>query len=162
MTDLKTSAPDKYATAIERILGRLIEGPNGCVLWSGALTRKGYGQTSVGGKSAAVHRLIYVHFKGPIPDGLEIDHLCRVRNCANPDHLEAVTHQENLRRGGSPVGVNAQRTHCVNGHEFSPENTITCGRKGGRARRKCRACYNAARRRHRAQQRNLTEGNTRA
>ncbi len=69
-------------------------------------------------------------FKGPIPEGLELDHLCRVRHCVNPDHLEAVTHRENIRRGlGGP------RSHCINGHEFTPENTSL--KRGWQA---CRAC----------------------
>lgn len=69
-----------------------------CLRWKGSRNWGGYGQISVGGRQQRVHRVAYELAKGPIPEGLEIDHLCRVRDCINPDHLEAVTHQENIRR----------------------------------------------------------------
>lgn len=87
------------------------------------------------GKS--VHRLAYVRWVGPIPDGLELDHLCRVRSCCRPSHLEAVTHRENtLRSPITPAARNAKKTHCDYGHEFTVENTYRM-RAGGRS---CRAC----------------------
>jgi hypothetical protein len=73
----------------------------GCWLWSGLLNRKGYGVIKDKDKTVYVHRFTFERAKGAIPDGLEIDHLCRVRSCCNPDHLEAVTHLENIRRGFS-------------------------------------------------------------
>lgn len=69
-----------------------------CLLWSGTLNHSGYGHINVGGRFVGVHRLAYTLHVGPIPEDLEIDHLCFVRNCVNPEHLEAVTHEENLRR----------------------------------------------------------------
>lgn len=69
-----------------------------CLRWTGLIRANGYGKISVQGRLVYVHRLAYEVAKGPIPDGLEIDHLCRVRDCINPDHLEAVTHAENVRR----------------------------------------------------------------
>lgn len=75
------------------------ETAGGCWLWTRRLDRDGYGQLAgPDGKQIAAHRLSYIRAKGPILDGLEIDHLCRVRRCINPDHLEAVTHAENMRR----------------------------------------------------------------
>lgn len=105
--------------------------PNGCWIWQGAPKGNGYGQWSVGPRRVYPHRWAYENFVGPIPDGYDIDHLCHVRMCVNPAHLEAVTHQENVRRRV------ARKTHCVNGHEYTPENTYwwTDG-----ARYSCRFC----------------------
>jgi hypothetical protein len=82
---------------------------------------------------------MYSAVKGAIPDGLHIDHLCRNRACCHPDHLEAVTPRENVRRG-----VRSQVTHCPKGHEYTPENT-----KVKRGRRNCRACEADWQRNHR-------------
>ena len=108
-----------------------------CWLWQGCTTTRGYGLIAICGKSKLAHRLAYELFKGPIPEGLELDHLCRVRNCCNPDHLEAVTHEENVRRGDS--GCNHRnKTHCPSGHEYTPENIY---RLPSRPReRRCRTC----------------------
>jgi hypothetical protein len=83
-----------------------------CWIWTGPLHEAGYGRTSVPGvgQRVRIHRLAYETFVGPIPEGLVIDHLCRVRACCNPAHLEAVTSAENIRRGirsyaGRPWGV---------------------------------------------------------
>ncbi len=82
------------------------------------------------------HRFAYELLVGPIPDGLVIDHLCRVRHCVNPAHMEPVTRWENTLRGGSFSAVAARQTHCVNGHPFDEENTHV-DRRGFR---RCRAC----------------------
>lgn len=95
------------------------EPTTGCWLWFGRLTGKGYGATNKDGRYINAHRASYELVKGPIPDGLEIDHLCRVRCCVNPDHLEAVTHAENLRRAGPPPGKPAT-TVCPYGHAKQP------------------------------------------
>lgn len=102
--------------------------PNtGCWLWSGAASpRYGYALCETGSLS----RRFYTRFVGAIPDGLEIDHLCRTPPCVNPSHLEPVTHLENMRRRS------ATYTHCVNGHEFTPRNTYIRPRGG----RDCRRC----------------------
>jgi hypothetical protein len=87
----------------ERAIERVVVDDNGCWLWPGA-TASGYGMIRVGSHSdgtrrtKAVHVVMWEHFEGPVPDGLELDHLCRVRPCSNPGHLEPVTHQENMRR----------------------------------------------------------------
>ena len=101
----------KYAPAIDRFVRRFEPQPNGCWIWTGACFQDGYGAFSpVGtGRNVRVHRWAYERFVGRIPDGLVIDHLCHVPQCVNPDHLEAVTAQENTRRWvaiGSPYGSN--------------------------------------------------------
>lgn len=90
-----------------------------CWLWLGVTDEKGYGRF---GKRAA-HRMTYELLVGPIPDGLQIDHLCRVRNCVNPAHLEPVTLRENLARSSNPAAIGILYNTCIRGHEFTPENT---------------------------------------
>src|SRR5690242_14759734 len=95
-----------------------------CWLWTGALDTNGYGQLGITGKSRKpAHKVIYELNLGEVPIGMELDHLCRVRKCVNPGHLEPVSQYENNRRGFSPPSVNGKKTHCAKGHEFSEENT---------------------------------------
>jgi len=103
-----------------------------CWLFTGALSGNGYGYVSVGHtRLVRAHRAVYEALVGSIPDGTELDHLCRRPACVNPAHLEPVTHRENMARGSQ-----AHKTHCKHGHEFTPENTYI--RPNGT--RKCRAC----------------------
>jgi len=117
---------------IERTMDRVVFHEDGCWLFTGALKPNGYGAVEIPGpgpKSVRVHRLVYEHVVGPIPEGLDLDHLCRVRNCVNPDHLEPVTRSENLRR--SPLlSAAALRRHALN-----PERVREIGKKGGEANR---------------------------
>lgn len=111
-----------------------------CWLWIGYVTKEGYGLFWNGTQQVLAHRFAYELLVGPIPKGLEIDHVrawgCTNRHCVRPDHLEPVTHAENLLRGDAPAAQNLRKTHCVNGHEFTPENTFV--RPSGR--RTCLAC----------------------
>lgn len=112
--------------------------PEGCWRWTGGHTTAGYGTTRFDKKLTYVHRLARELEIGPIPQGYEVDHLCRVRDCFNPAHLEAVTPRENNLRG---VGLAAQRahmTHCPRGHEFTPDNIYA--RPDRENSRMCRAC----------------------
>lgn len=117
-----------------RLLSRLIIAPSGCLLWQGR-KNNGYGAIKVNGQSQYVHRVMYEMFVAAIPQGLTIDHLCRVRHCANPAHLEPVTMRENIMRSEGPAAVNASKIHCPQGHEYTPENTLV-----KRGKRHCRAC----------------------
>lgn len=120
----------------ERIKPRIRVDENGCWRWTGCKSPRGYASISKDGKVRSLHRLVYEIFKGPIPTGLQIDHLCRVRDCCNPEHLEAVTQQENLRRGIGPSAENARKTHCPLGH---PYDWVT---KKGRGCKTCKAASN--------------------
>lgn len=111
-----------------------------CWIWTGACSASGYGHLGAGGhdgKTILAHVVVYEQCVGPIPDGLELDHLCRVRRCCRPDHVEPVSHQINVLRGASVAAVHAQKTHCANGHLFDDKNTRYSN--GGRWRA-CRAC----------------------
>jgi len=122
----------------DRLLSKVTPGPGGCWIFTGATTR-GYGSIQgADGKTQRAHRLAYEIFIGPVPPGLHIDHLCRVRRCVNPAHLEAVPQRVNTLRGVSFSAENAVKTHCVNGHEFTPENTY----HRSPTHRQCRTCNN--------------------
>lgn len=110
---------------------------SGCWEWVGAVNpATGYGQTWENGVCLTPHRMMYQRTKGAIPEGLEIDHLCRNRLCCNPDHLEAVTARVNIARSNAPNAIVGRTGLCKRGHEFTPENTYTRP-NGGRL---CRLC----------------------
>lgn len=110
--------------------------PDECWLWTGNVDAYGYGRGTFDGKRQFAHRFAFELAGGTLTPGLVIDHLCRNRLCVNPAHLELVTRTENNRRGLSPSGVNLAKTHCVRGHEFTPQNT----RLVASGNRQCRAC----------------------
>lgn len=115
---------------LERFMEKVEKVDSGCWLWRGYIMPKGYGQCSGYGRSTRAHRVIYELVKGLIPAGLQLDHLCRVRSCVNPDHLEIVTAKENVLRG---IGVTAQRARqrlCHKGHALEADGQ----------RRICREC----------------------
>lgn len=119
-------------TTKDRFDSKWSRGPGDCWTWHGSNNGVGYGEIRIGGRKVYAHRWSYEHHVGPIPDGLQIDHLCRNRACVNPDHLEPVTPAENVQRGEA-AGPKPDRraTHCVNGHPYG-ENTYT--RPDGRGR----------------------------
>lgn len=118
----------------ERLSSKIVIDPSGCWLWTASL-RGGYGQFGVDGTTRAAHRVVYEMLVGAVPDGLELDHTCRVRSCVNPSHLEPVTHRENVLRGEGHGAVNARKTHCLHGHELDGVNVYRYG-----VGRHCKAC----------------------
>ena len=109
-----------------------------CWNWNACKTANGYGQIRWNNKNHLAHRVMYMELIGTIPDGLVLDHKCFNRGCCNPKHLEPVTSKVNSERG-----YFAQKTHCPQEHEYTPENTYTC-KKG---KRSCIICKRASKRR---------------
>ena len=125
---------------------------NGCWKWLLYANNKGYGIWNHAGRSILAHVVLWERRNGPVPAGLELDHLCRNRLCVNPDHLEAVTHQENISRG-----LGARRTHCPYGHPLSGTN-LRLGKDGHRY---CKACCRLHGRLWARRKRNTDAGNFR-
>jgi len=120
---------DHTASFMQRVESQPSES---CWKWHGQFDRNGYGNLTWKGKRTGAHRVSYEVHTGPIPEGMQIDHLCRNKTCVNPAHLEPVTQQENIRRAA------AAKTHCRNGHEYS---AVDVASKPGSAR--CRKCQSA-------------------
>lgn len=116
--------------AVKRIMKRISVDSAGCWLWLGACRNGGYGVISIKDKLQAVHRVMYQAKHGIIPEGCVIDHLCRARNCVNPEHLEAVANKENLARGLNQ----SKKKRCPKWHDYSQENIVY------EPHRKCRTC----------------------
>ena len=141
--------PNTPDALVDRLADRLIITDSGC--WeTGYRTNFGYVRIKIYGKRRHLHTVAYDILVGDRNPALMPDHLCRNRACFNPDHLEPVTCRENLLRGEGFAAKNAQKTACLRGHEFTPENTIW--ENGGRSRH-CRTCKNAWARANRAQKR---------
>lgn len=137
---LAMDAPRRYpdGTVEDRFWAKVDKnGPLGCWVWTASTYPSGYGAFGVApGKVNCAHRFAYELLVGPIPEGLQLDHLCRTRLCVNPVHLEPVTIAENVLRGIGPSATNARKTHCIHGHPFDEANT-KIDREGFRH---CRAC----------------------
>lgn len=108
-----------------------------CWLWTGFIAPTGYGQLAGHGTTLRAHRVAYEQVVGPIPEGLVLDHICRVRHCVNPDHLRAVTNRENTLAGIGPSALNARKMECKHGHDLTdPASSYV----DGRGWRVCRVC----------------------
>lgn len=132
------------ADLFERYASRLMPLPfSGCWIWTGALkSRDGYGRIVISGRDLYAHRFFYEAARGPIGNGLELDHLCRVRSCVNPDHLESVPHRVNAQRGEAGAHWRA-KSHCPQGHAYTTENTYWQPHRTAtrpRINRVCRQC----------------------
>lgn len=124
----------------ERIKSKICVSDTGCWLWTAYISGRGYAQVGVSrSHPVPAHRYVYELLVGQIPKGLQVDHLCRVRHCVNPAHLEPVTPQVNCLRA---VPYRKPTTHCPNGHEMDPSNTYTY-RNSKRSYRQCRQCMRA-------------------
>jgi hypothetical protein len=125
----------------ERFWSKVAVDPSGCWLWTGYLTTKhpnGYGRFKIGEKGTLAHRLTWETLAGPIPAGMEIDHLCRVRRCCNPAHLEPVTHQENVLRGRLTTWARGAGICRTGRHDLTEANRLINKATGGS---QCLACF---------------------
>lgn len=141
------SPPNVPASIVDRFWSKVAEQKDGCLTWQGQLSVGGYGVFNVRKPLRMyAHRFAYELLVGPIPDGLELDHLCRNRACANVLHLDPVTHAENRAR--TPA-----KRNCPNGHEYTPGNIRTWVTRDGVINRACRQCQHARARAARAKKR---------
>lgn len=151
-----------YETFKTRVMSRVDKNPDGHWYWTGPLTAKNAGSNSYGygyqrefiedglnlGRHRPVHVVVYEMYYGTITEGYDVDHLCRVRHCVNPEHLEVVTHRENVLRGEGLAAINSAKTHCIRGHEFAGDNLLESVGKNGHIRRSCRACNKIRMKKH--------------
>lgn len=141
--------PDLMALP-DRIAEKIHVTDDGCWRWTACTDRSGYGGVGWAGRRWIAHRLVYTLLFGPIPDGMDLDHLChnrdstcpggpscRHRACVNPEHCEPATRRRNLRRGRS---ANRDRTHCKHGHRFTRETTYVFTNSSGGQSRQCLVC----------------------
>lgn len=117
-------------------MSKVVKDDNDCWLWDAHITKSGYGQFKLDGRTQRAHRVAYEIFVGPIPDGLQLDHLCCVRHCVNPSHLDPVTGRENTLRGNTIPALNLAKTHCPKGHPLSGDNLVPWEAR----QRSCRIC----------------------
>lgn len=122
----------KDRSPVDRFYERVVR-TDGCWEWTGYVDPGGYARFSIDGNSKLAHRFSYEWHVGPIPDGMTVDHICFTTTCTRPNHLRLLSREENTRRQRS-----AMKTHCVNGHEYTPENTYI--RPSGGGVRDCRIC----------------------
>ncbi len=145
----------------ERLAARTTPDPvTGCLLWTGTINHEGYGKVWVPALKLRrfAHRIAYELAYGPIPGGRQLDHLCRVRPCINPEHLEAVTPRVNALRSESIAAKNAVKTHCDRGHELAGDNVRTKSNGG----RQCWTCQQARSREHYERNREAIKAKTAA
>lgn len=112
---------------------------NVCWIWNGAVDAHGYGSILEKGKIKKSHRVSYIMFHGEIPKDVVIDHICKIKRCVNPLHLQVVTLGENTLLGDGPTAQNKRKTHCIRGHKLSGDN-IYLYERAGHTNRQCRIC----------------------
>lgn len=140
----------KPTPVIDRLLTRVEIDSNECWIYQGYINKNGYGYITCNpsdgwpSRTATCHSIAYHFLVGPVPPGRELDHLCRVRACCNPEHLEPVTGAENTRRGEAPHIVLGRNNVCAIGHPLTEANTYVNPKTGWRRCRTCRAAYMAA------------------
>lgn len=131
---------------IDRLLANVKEDEHGCWIWTGYCKPAGYGQITPGkdewhSRTAYTHVIAYHFLVGPVPEGKQLDHLCRVRRCCNPEHLEPVTSGVNTKRGQAPHVVAHRENRCIKGHLLDAANSYVNPTTGWRRCRTCRAAY---------------------
>jgi hypothetical protein len=133
---------DSRGTIESRLFSRVkVDPETGCHNWTGALSNKKYGSLWKDGRMQKVHRIVWELKHGEVPNGLELDHLCRNTRCCNTSHLEVVSRSENLRR--SPLmDRHSHKTHCPQGHEYSGDNLAIRKSTGWRTCRTCMRQHN--------------------
>jgi hypothetical protein len=127
-----------------------VDAETNCWNWVGCKTKGGYGASALNGIKMVAHRAMWRLLRGELPDGLDLDHLCRNRSCINPDHLEPVTRSENLKRGFEARG-------CKNGHSYNDRDFDLVKRSDGSVERRCKICHRERNRRAKHNRR-LREG----
>jgi len=153
-TARRLTPEQRNESAKQRLARRVVVDGNGCWIWTGAVTHAGYGRIQMADGTGAsrarvAHRVSYELYVGAVPEGLQLDHLCRVRACCNPEHLEPVTAKVNTWRSDlTAARINGTKTHCPRGHEFTDANTYRPPSKPNQ--RHCRACKHDEARRRRA------------
>jgi len=145
--------------AEKRFMAKVRPNKKGCWIWTGGLGRNSNGKFWLEGEKRLAHRVAYEHWVGEIPEGLVLDHfVCNNPRCVNPEHVRPVTQRENLLRGKTVAAKHLSKTHCINGHEFTPENTrytkkaytSSAGGVATSGARKCRKCDAERARKYRA------------
>ncbi len=124
---------------VEQRFWEKVEKTKTCWNWTSAFNQKGYGVFNLNGKAVKAHRFAYELLKSKIPKGLTLDHICRNRGCVNPNHLECLTHKENILKGIGLSAINARKTHCDSGHPLTGKNLYF--KSGRRFCRECRRNY---------------------
>lgn len=135
-TDKRSKPRGNYRDPIIAFFSN-IDYTDSCWLWQGALDKDGYGHFTPYRKRKSSHRYSYEIMVDDIPEGLVIDHLCRVRNCVNPNHLEAVSSLTNILRGYGAAAINRRKAECINGHDLKGDNLYIQKKTN---KRFCRAC----------------------
>lgn len=147
----RTASTDDPRRTPRQRFDALVMRTDGCWLWQGGADHRGYGSFWRDGKGRLAHRESYEMHVGPIPSGMQLDHLCRTPRCVRPDHLEPVTGRVNLLRGSGFAAVNAAKTHCIHGHLLAGDN-LRIDREG---KRRCEECRRERNRRWRERKRQL-------
>lgn len=130
------------ATDLQRFTAKVDPRPDGCIVWTAYTNHHGYGVFSVRSRTILAHRWAWTAVHGPVPEGMQLDHLCRTRACVNVNHLEVVTPSVNTKRGLAPIllaAINGEKKHCPRGHPYDEENTY----RKSTGSRQCRACNRA-------------------
>jgi hypothetical protein len=113
-----------------------------CWLWTGKVDKTGYGSFGMrvdqACRTRSAHKIVYETLVGPVPESMQLDHLCKIPLCVNPEHLEIVSPKENIMRSNGLASINAKKTHCKYGHEFTEANTYVPSKRPNR--RYCRTC----------------------